>query len=129
MEYAVPFEKGPETVREVIKTIRTRRINTGFPIEYRTVEADDVWMSPFYGRKSATIAVHQYHKVDTAKLFDACEAIYRSVEGRPHWGKRHTRTGAELAQLYPRYQEFRALRSRLDPEGKFLNRHLRTLFD
>src|SRR5580693_671843 len=99
MEYAVPFEKGPDTVREVIKTIRTKRINTGFPIEYRTVAEDDVWMSPFYKRPSATIAVHQYHRVDTAKLFDACEAIYRQVGGRPHWGKWHTRTGKELAEI------------------------------
>jgi FAD-linked oxidoreductase len=129
MEYAVPFEKGPDTIREIIKTIRTRRINTGFPLEYRTVAADDVWMSPFYQRPSATIAVHQYHKVDTTKLFTACEAIFRQVDGRPHWGKRHGRTAQELSHLYPRYEAFRALRSRLDPQGKFLNNHLRSLFD
>jgi FAD/FMN-containing dehydrogenase len=86
-------------------------------------------MSPFYKRPSATIAVHQYHKVDTAKLFDTCEAIFRRVDGRPHWGKRHTRTGSELAHLYPQYQDFRGLRSRLDPDGKFLNDHLRSMFD
>ena len=129
MEYAVPVEKGPDTVREIIKTVRSRRINTGFPLEYRTVAADDVWMSPFYERPSATIAVHQYHKVDTAKLFDACEAIFRNVDGRPHWGKRHTRTATELAHLYPRYQAFRELRRRLDPVGKFLNPYLRSLFE
>lgn len=129
MEYAVPFEKGPETVREVIKTIRTRRINTGFPLEYRTVAADDVWMSPFYRRPSATIAVHQYRTVDTGPLFDACESIYRQVEGRPHWGKRHSRSAQELAHLYPQYQAFRNLRNRLDPTGKFLNPYLRGLFD
>lgn len=129
MEYAVPVEKGPDTVREIIKTVRSRRINTGFPLEYRTVAADDVWMSPFYERPSATIAVHQYHKVDTAKLFDACEAIFRNADGRPHWGKRHTRTATELAHLYPRYQAFRELRRRLDPIGKFLNPYLRSLFE
>jgi len=129
MEYAVPVEKGPDTVREIIKMVRSRRINTGFPLEYRTVAADDVWMSPFYERPSATIAVHQYHKVDTAKLFDACEAIFRNADGRPHWGKRHTRTATELAHLYPRYQAFRELRRRLDPIGKFLNPYLRSLFE
>ena len=129
MEYAVPFEKGPDTVREIIKSIRAQRINTGFPIEYRTVGEDDVWMSPFYRRPSATIAVHQYHKVDTSKLFSACEAIFRQVDGRPHWGKRHTRTASELAHLYPQYQAFRSLRRRLDPDGKFLNSYLRELFE
>jgi|SRR5579871_54306 len=129
MEYAVPFERGPDTVREIIRTIRTRRINTGFPLEYRTVAADDVWMSPFYQRPSATIAVHQYRTVDTRILFDACESVFREVDGRPHWGKRHTRTARELAQLYPQYGAFRNLRSRLDPGGKFLNPYLRSLFD
>ena len=78
-----------------------------FRIEFRTVAADDVWLSPFYQRESATIAVHQYHRVDTAKLFDACESIFRSVDGRPHWGKRHTRTSHEFAHLYPKFEAFR----------------------
>jgi FAD/FMN-containing dehydrogenase len=128
MEYAVPFEKGPDTVREIIKTIRSERINTGFPLEYRTVAADDVWMSPFYKRPSATIAVHQYRTVDTSKLFNVCEAVFRRAEGRPHWGKRHSRTSPELAQIYPQYESFRNLRDRLDPDGKFLNAYLRSMF-
>ncbi|MBV9331543.1 MAG: FAD-binding protein [Alphaproteobacteria bacterium] len=129
MEYAVPFEDGPATIREIIATIRRKRINTGFPLEYRTVAADDVWMSPFYQRASATIAVHQYRTVDTSRLFNACEAIFRQVHGRPHWGKRHTRTAHELMELYPQYGAFRHLRGRLDPSGKFLNAHLRSMFD
>jgi FAD/FMN-containing dehydrogenase len=129
MEYALPYAKGPDAIREIVATIRKKRINTGFPIEYRSVAEDDVWMSPFYGRESATIAVHQYHRVDTKRLFDACEAIFRSYEGRPHWGKRHTRTADELAALYPKFEQFRAVRRVLDPKGKFLNAHLRAMFE
>jgi FAD-linked oxidoreductase len=128
MEYALPYDKGPDALKEVVEAVRKKRINTGFPIEYRTVAADDVWMSPFYGRESATIAVHQYHRVDTTGLFDACEAIFRTYEGRPHWGKRHSRKADDLAALYPKFEEFRALRRRLDPAGKFLNPHLRAMF-
>jgi FAD-linked oxidoreductase len=129
MEYAVPYEKGPDTIREIVREIRKRKINTGFPIEYRSVAADDVWLSPFYQRKSATIAVHQYHRVDTSKLFDMCEGIFRGVEGRPHWGKRHTRTRPEFAKLYPRFEDFRQLRQKLDPGMKFLNSHLKSIFE
>jgi FAD-linked oxidoreductase len=128
MEYALPYAKGPDALREIVERIRKHRINTGFPIEYRAVAADDAWMSPFYGRESATIAVHQYHSVDTRGLFDACEAIFRSYDGRPHWGKRHTRTADELASLYPQFDAFRTVRRRLDPAGKFLNPHLRAMF-
>ncbi len=129
MEYAVPRESGPECLKEIVAAIRAKNINTGFPIEYRTVAADDVWLSPFYQRDSATIAVHQYHRVDTAKLFDICEAIFRRYEGRPHWGKRHTCTAADLESLYPKFNDFRTLRGRLDPSGKFLNAHLRAMFE
>ena len=129
MEYGIPYEMGPSTIRKIVSEIRKRHINTGFPIEYRTVAEDDVWLSPFYQRKSATIAVHQYFRVNTAKLFDMCESIFRSVEGRPHWGKRHTHIREELVDLYPRFDEFRALRQKLDPDGKFLNPHLQAIFE
>jgi FAD-linked oxidoreductase len=129
MEYAVPYAKGPDCVREVVETIRKKKINTGFPLEYRSVAADDVWLSPFYRRESATIAVHQYHKVNTTTLFGTCEAIFRSYDGRPHWGKRHTRTAAEFETLYPEFDRYRQLRKRLDAAGKFLNAHLKAIFD
>jgi len=128
MEYGVPAAKGADCIREIVATIRKRRINTGFPIEFRSVAADDVWLSPFYQRPSVTIAVHQYHRVDTTALFSACEAIFRNYEGRPHWGKRHTRSAAEVESLYPQYGAFRAQRRKLDPQGKFLNPHLRAIF-
>lgn len=44
-------------------------------------------------------------------------------------GKVHFRSGPDLAPLYPRFEEFRRLRRELDPEGRFLNDHLRSLFE
>ena len=129
MEYAVPYAKGPECLKEIVATIRKKRINTGFPIEYRTVAADDVWLSPFYGRDSVTIAIHQYHKVDTTRLFRNCEEVFRKYEGRPHWGKRHNCGSHEFAAVYPEFERFRTLRRELDPAAKFLNEHLRGIFD
>jgi FAD-linked oxidoreductase len=129
MEYAVPREKGAECVQEIVETIRKQKINTGFPIEYRAVAPDDVWMSPFYKRPSATIALHQYHRVDTTKLFQVAEGILRRYDGRPHWGKRHTRSATELAHLSPHYERFRLLIIKLDPDGKFLNPYLARMFD
>lgn len=129
MEYAVRYEDGARALREIVEMIRKKKINTGFPIEFRSVAQDDVWLSPFYKRPSATIAVHQYYKVDTTKLFEACETIFRSYEGRPHWGKRHTRSAQEFAALYPEFEHYRTLRRSLDPTGKFLNAHLRAIFD
>ena len=50
----------------------------------------------------------------------------RAHDGRPHWGKVHTRTAADLAPAYPRFEDFLALRDRLDPDRVFANAYLRT---
>lgn len=127
MEYAVPYEKGADVVREIVEEVRKKKIVTGYPIIFRTVAADDIWLSPFYGRKSATISVGQYRRQDARVLFQTCEDIFRRYQGRPHWGKIHSMTAAEAARLYPKYEDFRVLRSSLDPDGRFLNRHLRAI--
>jgi L-gulonolactone oxidase len=44
--------------------------------------------------------------------------------GRPHWGKRHSLSAVELAELYPRFEEFKAIRTELDPGGSFANPYL-----
>lgn len=128
MEYALPTENGLACVEEVIALVRRERIRTAFPIEYRTVASDDVWLSPFHGRASATIAVHQHHTHDTNALFPKVEAIFRRYGGRPHWGKMHTRSAAELKSLYPRYADFARVRAELDPKRVMLNAHLAAMF-
>lgn len=125
MEYAVPAESGVACIREVAEVIRSRRIGGVFPIEFRLVKADDIWLSPFYGRDAATISIHQYNRQSFKPLFDAVEPIFWKYGGRPHWGKVHSLSAAQLAELYPMWDRFQALRRRLDPDGKFLNAYLR----
>jgi L-gulonolactone oxidase len=45
-------------------------------------------------------------------------------DGRPHWGKRHFQTARTLAPRYPEWDRFLAVRSRLDPSGRFANAEL-----
>ena len=98
-----------------------------WPIEYRTVAGDDVWLSPDYGRATVTISVHEDAAKPYAPLFKDCEAVFRAYGGRPHWGKIHSAAGAELAPHYEHWDHFWRLRAELDPDGRFLNSHLRTL--
>jgi FAD/FMN-containing dehydrogenase len=56
------------------------------------------------------------------------QAICLNHGGRPHWGKVHSLKGAQLAALYPRWDDFLALRERIDPVGRFLTPYLRALF-
>jgi hypothetical protein len=38
-------------------------------------------------------------------------------------------TAERVAGLFPRFDEFLEIRRRFDPEGTFLNAHLRALFE
>jgi L-gulonolactone oxidase len=121
MEYAIPREHGAEAVRRVLGLVRDRRIAVGFPIEFRLVAPDDAFLSPAHERETAYVAVHQYRGMDWEPYFRAVEAIMVEYEGRPHWGKRHFQTAETLARRYPRWHDFRDVRARLDPEGRFRN--------
>jgi len=127
VEYAVPAARGPDCLREIRSFIEGRRLPVGFPLEYRLVAKDDLLLSPFHGRDSATISVMMFHPVAYRELFDGVEAIFRNHAGRPHWGKMHRARASSLRALYPRWDEFLKVREELDPEGRFLNPYLRDL--
>jgi FAD/FMN-containing dehydrogenase len=96
-------------------------------VECRFVKGDDIWLSPAYGRDSAFIAVHAYNAMPYEEYFRAAEQIFLRHEGRPHWGKMHNLTAAELAPRYPRWVDLLEVRSELDPAGLFLTPYLRAL--
>jgi FAD-linked oxidoreductase len=128
MEYAVPAARGPDCLREIRELITRQKLAVSFPIEYRHVAADDLYLSPFYQRDSVTISVHIFAAGDHRAYFEGVEAIFRNHAGRPHWGKKHSARPAYLRPLYPRWDTFQEIREALDPRGRFLNAHLRSVF-
>jgi len=127
MEYQLPLERGFACFRELVQAQRASGLQVFFPLEVRLVKADDLWLSPFQGRDSLSISVHQYAKQAHQPLFQLAEPILRKHGGRPHWGKLHSLTATELAPLYPNWQDFLAVRREQDPEGKFLNPYMQKL--
>lgn len=128
MEYTVPTEHGPACLAEILDTIERNDIDVIFPLEYRYVKADDVWLSPFYQRNGCAISCHNFHDRDYKKYFAAIEPIFWKYQGRPHPGKIHTLEAKQLSELYPRWNDFLRIRRELDPRGKFLNEHLQRVF-
>ncbi|MFT5574807.1 MAG: FAD-linked oxidoreductase [Bermanella sp.] len=128
MEYHLPRENIVEALKKVIETVETRNPDVFFPIEVRVVREDDAWLSPFYGRPSASLAVHRYFEEDYKPYFSSIEPIYQPYAGRPHWGKLHTLGADTLAKRYPRWQDFNDIRRELDPKGIMLNAHLKKVF-
>ena len=128
MEWSVPAERGADALREIKALIARREFPLMFPLEYRWVKGDDIWLSPNHGRDSVHISVHQYVGMPFERYFDAVQAICLNHGGRPHWGKVHSLKAAQLSRLYPRWSDFLALREKMDPSGRFLTPYLRGLF-
>ncbi|MER6734320.1 D-arabinono-1,4-lactone oxidase [Streptomyces puniciscabiei] len=125
MEYAVPRAALVETLRELKAMVDRSGLRVSFPVEVRTAPADDIALSTASGRDSAYVAVHMFRGTPYQAYFTAAERIFTAHEGRPHWGKVHTRDAEYFARVYPRFAEFTALRDRLDPERLFQNDYLR----
>jgi FAD-linked oxidoreductase len=128
MEYAVPREAGLAALREARRAIEAAGWRISFPVEIRVAPADDVPLSTAFGRDTMYLAFHTHHRSDPAvhrSYVAGIEAIMRAYDGRPHWGKVHSRSAADLAPAYPRFGDFLAMRDRLDPDRVFANAHLR----
>ena len=127
MEYSVPASDGPACMRAIRELIRKDFTGLRWPVEYRTLAADDVWLSTAYERPTVTISVHQDVNENDEPYFRACEEIFNAFSGRPHWGKVHYLDGAALASRHPRWREWWQARDAIDPSGTFLNEYLRTV--
>jgi L-gulono-1,4-lactone dehydrogenase len=121
MEYALPRAATPEAVRRIMALVPARGFAVPFPIEVRTVAADDALLSTASGRDSGFVAVHMYEGMPYEPYFRAVQEIMDELGGRPHWGKRHYQTAATLRPRYPDWDRFQAVRARLDPHGRFAN--------
>jgi L-gulonolactone oxidase len=132
MEYGLPREHTVQAVRSVLELVAARARGGGhragfavpFPIEVRTVAADDALLSTAAGRESGYVAVHMYRGMAWEPYFRAVAAIMDDLGGRPHWGKRHFATAATLRPLYPDWERFQDVRRRLDPGGLFANAYV-----
>ncbi|NEN07210.1 FAD-binding protein [Diaminobutyricibacter tongyongensis] len=124
MEYAIPREAVPDALREVKSLIERRGWRISFPIEVRSAAADENWLSTAHARASGYIAVHRYFRENPEEYFRAVEEIMMAYDGRPHWGKMHYRDAESLRATYRRFDDFIAVRDRLDPERVFANDYL-----
>ncbi len=123
-EYAVPRASVEAVIQELRVWFARTAAPVPFPVEVRFLASDDIWLSTAHRRDTAYVAVHQYHRMDSRPLFEAFEAIVAEHSGRPHWGKVHSLGADRLAELYPRFDDFRRIRDRLDPGRRFANPHL-----
>lgn len=128
MEYNIPATHFKDFFQDYRQMMEAHDFHVYFPVEIRWVQADDIWMSPTYQRDAVYFAVHCYYKEHVPAYFDAVEKLAMKYEGRPHWGKMHNQTPAYLKKVYPKWDDFHAIRKKLDPNQLFVNEYLEKVF-
>jgi alditol oxidase len=98
--------------------------------ELRTIAADGLWLSTAYERDSLAIHFTWRNEPDAVVgLTPRIEAALEPFAPRPHWGKVNTMPRALVVSRYPRFDDFRALVARVDPDGKFRGPHTTALLE
>jgi xylitol oxidase len=123
-EFFVPRERAREAIEAVLAVDVSAALLVS---EFRTIAADELWLSPFGGRP--TTSLHFTWRNDDALVGEALTRLAPVIgrfDPRPHWGKVFRTDPGEVRRHYPRLDEFRALAARSDPGRKFGNRFLET---
>ncbi len=125
-EYFVPREKGYAAIRAV-EELRDHITPHLFVTEFRTIAADNLWMSTCHDRDSMTI--HFTWKPDwpsVKKVLPLIEAKLAPFGVRPHWAKMFTMQPSDIQKCYPKLPDYQAMLKHYDPNGKFRNDFLNT---
>jgi FAD-linked oxidoreductase len=123
-EWAVPRAAAPALLGELRRLHEASDWRSAFPVEVRLAASDDIPLSTAYGRDTAYIAAHVPAGTEPGPWFAAVEKTAVAAGGRPHWGKLHGLAAADLRPRYPRFDDFLAVRDRLDPGGVLGNAYL-----
>jgi FAD/FMN-containing dehydrogenase len=128
LEYFVALERGPEALGAMRELMLASLPDSVYPLEVRTVGPDVAYLSPNYKTATTVISVSGTPGTDYWDYLRSVDALLAQFDARVHWGKLHFLTPERLHALYPEAGEFIAVRRELDPDGVFLNDHLRPLF-
>ncbi len=126
-EYFVPRDRAYEAIL-ALEQLRDQITPLLFVCEFRTVAADDHWMSPCYRRPS--LSFHFTWKPDwpaVQKLLPLMEQKLESFDVRPHWAKLFTVAPSRLQGKFAMLPAFKDLANQFDPAGKFRNDYLHSL--
>ena len=117
-EYLIERRHAPNAIN-ALRQLGTLIASLAKSAEIRTIAADDLWLSPAYGRD--IFGVHFTWRPDpraVAEILIKIEDALAPYEPRPHWAKVFGDT-FDFARLYPKLSDFSALVDQYDPKGTF----------
>jgi FAD/FMN-containing dehydrogenase len=128
LEYMVPFNRGKDVFLALRELVLEKYPDNKYPIEIRSIAADNAYLSPFYERDSISVSICGHKYLDYRGFLADVATTLDPFEPRPHWGKIHYMNRQRLQGAFPQYDRFLGIRERLDPSGTFLGPHLSPAF-
>ena len=128
LEYYVHLDRSKEAVAAMRELMLASQPDAIFPLELRTVAADIAHLSPQFEMPTLVLSVSGRPGTDYWDYLRRVDALLGEFDARVHWGKLHFLTAEQLRRRYPGAEAFIEVRRRFDPDGVFLNDHLRPLF-
>lgn len=130
MEYSVPLADARATLERLLQIAEAYPVL--FPQEVRVGKADDMFLSTDYGPDAGVrvqITVMRFESGCDNAFFNEVEAMFKAnPRARPHWGKHHSMTAAELAPRFERWADFQRIRDITDPKRVFTTPYVAHVF-
>ena len=128
-EYFVSRAAAVETLR-AIRELGPEIDEALHATELRTVAGDALWLSPASGGGVLAIGFTWRDAPELVHpLLPRIEERILPLGARPHWAKLFHVRGDRLRGLYPRWDDFLALRNAVDPDRTFTNAFLAEVLD
>lgn len=129
LEYMVKAQDSIPAFLALRKLMQDQFPQETSPIEMRWTKGEAAYLSPHHGHDTCSISVSGLQKNDWNKFLRAVDDTLRPWAPRAHWGKVGYLDNQRLREVYPKLDEFLAVREELDPHGLFLNDYFRELLD
>jgi FAD/FMN-containing dehydrogenase len=125
LEYMVDVHDAKPAFLALRALIQNRFPEEISPIEMRWTRGEPALLSPHHGHDTCSISVSGLQKHDWRRFLRAVDETLQPWAPRPHWGKVGFLDQERVRALYPRLDDFLAVRAQLDPNGLFLNDYFR----
>ncbi len=127
-EWAFDAANAKQLLTNYRKLFTETNFTFNFIQEIRFTKADNFWLSECHGRNTIWIGAYNHLDKQWSSILSAFEQFAMQHGGRPHWGKEFNATHAQLAEMYPKFNEFIAMKKSIDPSGKFSNHFTEKIF-
>jgi FAD-linked oxidoreductase len=127
-EWAFSIGLTPTLLREYRDMVNANGHLINFIQEIRFVKGDDYALSPCHGRDSVYVGAYNADNNGWPELLSDFEQLAVKHQGRPHWGKEFNVGADYLRRVYPKWDDFIALRNAFDPEQRLSNPMMEKLF-